>query len=141
MEKKSIVCPILPKIDSNLPLVQLKTLFLTVSEEYSFADPHFYIPSKIDLLFGANMYSELIFLERIRLGRKLSNLRNTHLGCIISGNAPAGMLHCKSTKHQSRKNISLIAQTSSIDELSKKFWIIERLSKRIFELRRLNKLH
>lgn len=127
----SVSCAILPKITCSLPLAPLKSDFFPIPSDIELADPSFGKPMQIHLLFGADVYYDLTFGERITLGVNLPVLEKTHLGWVIAGNVPTYMLACQSSsKKKNKQNISLFAQTVNIDELIQNFWAIEEIPKK-----------
>lgn len=74
---------ILPKITNQQPTTRFPRL--NISNNIKLADINYNIPGKIDILIGAELYSDLIVMEKIELGQKLPSLFNTKLGWIVIG--------------------------------------------------------
>lgn len=123
----SVEALVLSKITGNLPSSfiatevnwdHIKDLFL--------ADPQFSHPSKIDVLLGADIYSQILLdgLKRGPLGAPIA--QHTKLGWILSGQV-------WTNNNQNSRNISSFHHRFDIDTQIKKFWEIEELpKKRIF---------
>lgn len=81
------------------------------------ADPSFKIPNKIDMLLGADIYSQIIMDGLIKNSPQHPIAQNTQLGWILSGpiqsNANSSTILCNHIQHNEE------------DELLKKFWELE----------------
>lgn len=78
--------------------------------------------SQINSLLSTDVYYDLIFGERFRVGPDLPRLRKTYLGWITA-------VVCKNAEIQ-KQNVSLVAQTTHADKLIHKFWFIDGIPKK-----------
>jgi len=67
------------------PLLDLNASDWKIPENLELADYLFYKSERIDLLIGATLFFELLFIGQICLGNNLLVLQKTRLGWIISG--------------------------------------------------------
>lgn len=112
---------ILEKITSNLPHTPVP---IEVTERYKnlvLADPTFHLPSSIDILIGADLFSKIMTGERLVIADNLPAAMNSVFGYIIVGPAPI----CQNVD---RKNTSLLTTSlhdSALHKLMQRFWILE----------------
>lgn len=109
---------VLKSITSFLPNRKLAQLDFAALEGIELADPEYNRPNKIDLLLGAEVYSQVL-QEGIR---KVPNgslvAQATSLGWILSGTV-------SSPVNQTGEVLALHCQLQEGDELLKKFWELE----------------
>lgn len=77
---------IMKKLISNLPTASFSIKNWDCLENLKLADPHFNISGPIDLLLGADIYSELILNGVIRSGNSYPVAQQTRVGWILCGN-------------------------------------------------------
>ncbi|KAJ0169499.1 hypothetical protein K1T71_015086 [Dendrolimus kikuchii] len=121
--KLSVKAHVLKKLTCFLPSRQVRVLPQLASLEL--ADPWFGIPNKIDLLLGAEVYSQIL-LEGLVKGLPGSVIaQNTRLGWILSGKTDTS--NCLSDVNQSAKGnvISMHIVDATNNDLLKKFWEME----------------
>lgn len=76
---------VLEKITQNLPTIEVNVTDLDIPKNIKLADPRFNIPSKIDILIGAERFWELVCMGQIKLGRNKPILQKSLLGWLVSG--------------------------------------------------------
>jgi hypothetical protein len=113
-------CLIVPQVTSCMPTIKLDTSKITIPSHIKLANPRYFIPSKIDLLIGADYVWDLFCVGRINLGKDAPILQKTRLGWIISG--PLQMKTSCKTVH------CHFLQSSDIHTQMKQFWEIEDIS-------------
>lgn len=112
----SIKCFVLPRITSNMPSTNINCDFMQIPNTIQLADPNFNVPSKIDLLIGADIFWELLDDNRIRLPNG-PYLQKSKLGWLISGPVCDRSLRIN--------NQVQCHFTQSVDVQLKKFWELE----------------
>ena len=83
-----VTCIILNQITQRLPPFHLQLETINLPKEFLLADSHFYKPSIIDLLLGADIYYQLLIGDVYRVPGSFLTLVNTHLGHIVGGPIP-----------------------------------------------------
>jgi hypothetical protein len=73
-------CLIVPQVTSCMPTIKLDTFKITIPSHIKLANPRYFIPSKIDLLIGADYVWDLFCVGRINLGKDAPILQKTRLG-------------------------------------------------------------
>ncbi|XP_060804340.1 uncharacterized protein LOC132902581 [Amyelois transitella] len=106
---------VLSKITSLLPSNHVELMSWPDLKVLELADPEYYIPNRIDILLGADVYGNII-LEGLKKSPSGSTVaQNTELGWIISGIVQSKVsLSCEVT--------SMHAQ---LDNMLKSFWELE----------------
>lgn len=120
-----VECAILNKITCKLPQIRINENKFNIPSYVKLADPIFNTPSDIDMLLGADVYYDLLTQGIIKLGKNLPVLQNTHLGWIIAGNIPYNLTCSHISTQKDCTNVSLLVQTSQLDNLLQKFWSLE----------------
>ncbi|XP_063897988.1 uncharacterized protein LOC135118861 [Helicoverpa armigera] len=77
---------IMKKLTNNLPTTSFSTKNWSYLENLKLADPHFNISGPIDLLLGADTYSELILNGIMRSDSSYPVAQQTRVGWILCGN-------------------------------------------------------
>ena len=75
---------ILQRITKNLPILPVSILDWKQTNNRKLADPTFYIPGKIDLLLGADIFDQIVLEAKVRETESVF-LRETVFGWIVSG--------------------------------------------------------
>ena len=109
---------ILSTLASVLPTTNFNTPDWLENENLTLADPGFGTPSKIDILLGAEVYSEVILTGIIKNPQGNLIAQNTILGWILSGRMSQDL------GSQREKVISMHVNVRD-DDLLKQFWEIE----------------
>lgn len=134
---KNICCFVLPSITDEVPCRQLNLNELNIPSDLCLADPHFYVPSPVDLIIGADVFWDLLGTEKINLGIGKPVLYETRLGWIASGpvlhsgQVPCSLpLLCHLTNINSPKTIISgdRSSTDDIQNLLMRFWQLEEVS-------------
>ncbi|XP_018373378.1 PREDICTED: uncharacterized protein LOC108767813 [Trachymyrmex cornetzi] len=110
---------VLEKITQNLPTIEVNVTDLDIPKNIKLADPNFNIPSKIDILIGAERFWELVCVGQIRLGRNKPILQKSLLGWLVSGS-----INIVESKKHSQTSCNL----STLEELCQtvqRFWEVE----------------
>lgn len=76
---------ILSRITRDLPQQNLSLSVVRATENHTLADPEFYKSAPIDLLLGADIVSELITGETLKLGTNMPIAWQTSLGLVLIG--------------------------------------------------------
>lgn len=112
LPKRSKWCPTLP--DKKLPCNLVPTL----------ADPLFWNPNKIDLLFGIELWAEIIQNNLYKLGPALVS-QQTSIGNVIYGRIDQKS-HVEQIKNTT--NSVYMINTVELDKIFNKFWEFEDIS-------------
>ncbi|XP_055522883.1 uncharacterized protein LOC129717066 [Wyeomyia smithii] len=80
----SLECLITPKVTGTIPVSKINTTHWNLPEGVVLADPGFNTPQKVDLLIGAELFFDILKPSQLSLDDNLPQLRDTHLGWIIS---------------------------------------------------------
>lgn len=108
-------CLVISKITGNIPNVKLDVKSLNVPRHLELADPEFCIPSKVDMLIGADLFWQLICVGQIQLSQG-AILQKTRFGWIVAGPVQASVV---------RSNNIQCNTSQSIDAQLTKFWETE----------------
>ncbi|NEV48941.1 hypothetical protein EUZ93_00065, partial [Wolbachia pipientis] len=110
---------VLEKITQNLPTIEVNVTDLDIPKNIKLADPNFNIPSKIDILIGAERFWELVCVGQIRLGKNKPILQKSLLGWLVSGSINI----VESKKHpQTSCNLSTLEE---LCQTVQSFWEVE----------------
>ncbi|XP_037302797.1 uncharacterized protein LOC119193470, partial [Manduca sexta] len=111
---------VLKNITSCLPERKLEPFDWIEINGLCLADPEFNIPNKIDMLFGANVYSHILKegMKRSPNGNFIA--QSTKLGWIISGT-----VNERSSEDKENSNVISVLHTRAEEDILKKFWELE----------------
>ncbi|XP_037293581.1 uncharacterized protein LOC119189038 [Manduca sexta] len=111
---------VLKNITSCLPERKLEPFDWIEINGLYLADPEFNIPNKIDMLFGANVYSHILKegMKRSPNGNFIA--QSTKLGWIISGT-----VNERSSEDKENSNVISVLHTRAEEDILKKFWELE----------------
>lgn len=128
-ERYKVTCGILEKITCNLPQQEIDTSQFVIPPGIVLSDIEYFIPDKIDMLIGADLYFELLEPGIIRLGSNLPILQNSKLGWVLGGS-----VKFEQESAMSNLSVALFSRVDpDINNLIPKFWQLEEISnKRIF---------
>lgn len=115
---ENIACFVLPEITENLPNVKLEVSSLDIPVNLKLADPTFYLPGKIDMIIGADLFWRLICNGQHVLGNNKPVMQKTRLGWIVSGPLESSKL--KSVFCNFTRNFE-----ADINSQLSRFWEIE----------------
>jgi len=114
---------VINKITENLPSISFKKSIINFSENIILADKNYNISKPVDILLGVTVFYEILYSEKIILGKNLPILQHTSLGWVISGSLP---IYSKGNR---ACNLSI---SSSIEQQIEKFWKLEEYTPKTF---------
>lgn len=126
-------CFVLPSITNNVPGNKINISDLNIPSDICLADPHFYRPSAVDMIIGADLFWDLIGSEKIRLGTGKPILQDTRLGWLVSGPINSGhsplesTIICNFLQVESSTGASDMRFAETQSQLSR-FWQLEEIS-------------
>ncbi|XP_011173049.1 uncharacterized protein LOC105205390 [Solenopsis invicta] len=112
----------IPKITKRLPLNKVDLRKVEIPERIQLADPEFHIPATIDILLGASVFWDLLYVGQIKIFKQQPTFRKTQLGWIVAG---AMELHHMPTTMTTYCGFS--SERTLCDQLQK-FWQIEEIT-------------
>lgn len=128
---------VLNKLTSVIPARKVNIQLCQSLIQLKLADPKFHTPNKIDLLLGADIYSQILVEGLIKGSPGLPIAQNTKLGWILSGQVRSESVD--NSQSELCLNSSIISLHTHVkdDELLKRFWELESepssiISKKIF---------
>ncbi|KAJ8948310.1 hypothetical protein NQ318_020797 [Aromia moschata] len=116
-----VSCAVLNKITCFLLHCTVNKNDVPIPEHIKLADINFNIPSKIDLLFGSDIYYDIIVPGIIKFGKNMPTLQNSYLGWVLAG--PVLNNYCSSNVC-----VSLCSQNCNASDFMTKFWQLEEIS-------------
>lgn len=108
---------VFPTITINMPSQLISNQVADKYKNLALADPSFTIPSKVDLLLGADIFARILNGKRVSVGDSYPVAFGSIFGWIIIGPVPSSNSYVSTSHH-----ISLV---SSIESLMDKFWQVE----------------
>ncbi|VEN35931.1 unnamed protein product, partial [Callosobruchus maculatus] len=117
--KVNLWCFVLPQITERLPSIPINTTDLKIPKNIKLADPSFFMPEKVELLIGADLFWSLICIGQISLGPNKPLLQKTKLGWVVSG--PTSL-------SQPTMTLCNFSQEADIQRQLSKFWELEECS-------------
>jgi hypothetical protein len=108
---------VFPTVTGNMPSQSVSSQVADKYKNLALADPSFTIPSKIDLLLGADIFARILNGKRVSVGDSYPVALGSIFGWIIIGPVPPSNNYVPTSHH-----ISLV---SSIESLMDKFWQVE----------------
>ncbi|XP_039451131.1 uncharacterized protein LOC120430111 [Culex pipiens pallens] len=76
---------VVPRITSNLPVVEIDVASWPLPPGLQLADPKFHTPGEIDLIIGNEIFFDLVKSGRVKIGRNAPTLAETELGWVLGG--------------------------------------------------------
>lgn len=76
---------LLNRITNRLPIQAIDIKNWNIPGNINLADPKFDIPNKVDLLIGAEIFLDMLYVGQIKLSDDLPRLQKTTFGWIVSG--------------------------------------------------------
>nr|CAI5863233.1 unnamed protein product [Callosobruchus analis] len=118
---------VINRITGNLPGVFFSKRELNIPVNIKLADPTLNIPSKIDILLGADIFWNLLCIGQIQLGKSQPMLQKTRLGWILGGrfNQPEADIKCHFLQLKEKSDSQIQTQLS-------KFWEVEEIPPKRF---------
>jgi len=80
-----ITAVIAPSITERQPSFNVDIGSWNIPKNIQLADPRFYAPQRVDLLFAASLFFEMLCVGQIKLPPGLPLIQKTRLGCVVSG--------------------------------------------------------
>ncbi|GBO36485.1 hypothetical protein AVEN_99452-1 [Araneus ventricosus] len=114
---------VLPKITDFSPATRLDVSNLKIPENIQLADETFYIPQKVDLLLGCELFFEFIKADKIRLNDSRLILQDTCFGFIVAGSTEPIFQINNATNH-----CFLSRGMDTLDKILRSFWEIENVT-------------
>ncbi|KAF2882438.1 hypothetical protein ILUMI_23720 [Ignelater luminosus] len=110
---------VVAKITDPLPNFTVQLSQIKIPKNIILADPEFYIPSKIDILLGADIFWQLLCVGQIHLDRSQPYFQKTQLGWVAGGSVPNPLNSNRIATHLSTINSenALESQISKFSEL------------------------
>ncbi|XP_055527916.1 uncharacterized protein LOC129720455 [Wyeomyia smithii] len=116
--ESSIDYLVVPRVTGALPSLKLNSKNWPIPTELQLADPKFFIPSRIDILLGAEVFFDLLQVGKIRMSTELPILQESRLGWpIYNVRSVTGVQNC----HASSSN----QYNEQLNDLMKRFWMID----------------
>ncbi|KYN24375.1 hypothetical protein ALC57_04022 [Trachymyrmex cornetzi] len=112
----NLACLIISDITGPLPNVIIDKERLQIPSNIRLADPSFHLPSRVDILIGADSFWNLLCVGQIKVGREQLIMQKTKLGWIAAG--PLGISSTNTVKCNLSKHID-------INDQLLKFWELE----------------
>ncbi|XP_072400729.1 uncharacterized protein [Diabrotica undecimpunctata] len=83
-------CSVIDRITERLPQIALNPHGLKIPDHliHELADPHFWEPSNIDILIGADLYFSIVKGDLISLGHNQPTILETAFGYVVAGPVP-----------------------------------------------------
>ncbi|XP_046966951.1 uncharacterized protein LOC124534960 [Vanessa cardui] len=114
---------VLTKLTYFLPTKKANVQLWPALAQLKLADPKFDVPNKIDLLLGAEVYSQILVEGLIKGPPGCPVAQNTHLGWILSGQIHSD--HVDSESCQANSVIVNMYTQCNDNDLLRKFWELE----------------
>ena len=124
--KSSLCCLIKPKISELLPSYPVKYDQTSISEHIQLADPWFFKPDVVDLLIGAELFSEIISAGSSTTINNIP-LHYTALGYVVMGKTLIDQNPLNNVGNTSQVKAISLNICESLDEKIQKFWEIESI--------------
>ncbi|XP_067217199.1 uncharacterized protein [Linepithema humile] len=113
----NIQCLVIPEITGHLPAQHIKIQDLQIPNNIRLADPSFYIPSRVDILLGADCFWDLLCVGQLKIGQNQLTMQKTKLGWVAAG-------PWKGITHSIKCNLS---RAVDIERSLARFWEIEEI--------------
>ncbi|XP_046143144.1 uncharacterized protein LOC123988150 [Osmia bicornis bicornis] len=118
---------ILPKLTSQLPARCAMALDIEMFAGLSLADPQFYVPGSVDIIFGADIYGQLLRSGLRSFPSSSLVAQKTVLGWIVSGPVHSDGSR-RAVDHKSMPLQMLhSAAEQDLDQSLRRFWALEEL--------------
>jgi len=123
--KTKIDCALLPKITGMIPATFVDSSDWGIPQRLLLADENFNRPNSIDILFGADVFFEVLCHKKTR-PRNYPVLQDIDLRWIVSGKIPLA-----APEEVPRKSF-FIRNNDNLDQQLQRFWEIEELPNKIW---------
>ncbi|XP_045540617.1 uncharacterized protein LOC106708519 [Papilio machaon] len=114
---------VMKKLTTVLPERKIKEQSVEFMSPMALADPSFNVPNKIDLLLGAEVYSQILLEGIVKDPSSRVVAQNTRLGWILSGQLKT--ISHSETFNNCHNIVSLHSFHSNENELLRRFWELE----------------
>nr|XP_029725374.1 uncharacterized protein LOC115265232 [Aedes albopictus] len=109
---------VVPHVTGCLPARKIDIDQWQIPSELLLADPRFSVPAKVDMLIGAELFFELLLMDRLKLNDCQAMLWKTKLGWIVSGAFPSIQRTVLAASHIAY----LESPESNLEGLVQRFW-------------------
>lgn len=116
--RSNIDCHIFTNVTTAVPITYIDTKHIQIPSGLCLSDPSYNIPSKVDLLIGADTFWDVLGSQKISLGKHLPELRSSEFGWIVTGH----ILNSKGTLSQ------CFFTQGQLDHDLTRFWEIDSVS-------------
>lgn len=83
--RTNIDCYVFTNVTTAVPITYIDTRHIQIPAGLCLSDPTYNIPSKVDILIGADIFWDILGNKRISLGKHQPMLRSSELGWIVTG--------------------------------------------------------
>ncbi|XP_062716695.1 uncharacterized protein LOC134292046 [Aedes albopictus] len=83
--RATLECLVTPKVTGTIPTTDIDVTSWLLPDGIQLADPSFFRTDKVDMLIGAELFFALMKPGHITLDDGLPELRNSHLGWLVTG--------------------------------------------------------
>lgn len=123
----TINCSILPKITNYLPARYIPVDEWNLPQDIQLADPEFNQPQRVDILLGAQLFMNILRMERCTRQGPYPIVQNTELGWIIGGEYNAVSPSDENTPLQTL----FLRSDTNLDAQVQRFWELEEMTQKI----------
>lgn len=120
--KMNASCLVIPEIIGTLPCDVVDIADWKIPNHLNLADPSFNTPANVEVLLGANYFWDILYPERISLGKGKPVMQNSKFGWVISGSVPFNF-----PSHAAMP--CNVATTCNVDDSLRHFWELEEIPK------------
>lgn len=110
----ALECLVTPKVTGNIPTRKIDVSGWRLPEAAVLADPAFHIPGKVDMIIGGELFFDILKPRYLRLSKNLPQLRETHLGWIVTGVFKESQRHVE----PQHSNVAIIEVVETSKQLS-----------------------
>lgn len=116
----TLECLVTPRVTGTIPTTDIDISGWVLPDGIHLADPQFFKTNKVDMLIGAELFFALMKPGHITLDDDLPELRNSHLGWLVTG-------AYRPARHNEAVQYSHVASLESVEEAIRKFWELEEV--------------
>ncbi|XP_062538201.1 uncharacterized protein LOC134206488 [Armigeres subalbatus] len=118
--RAAVECLVTPKVTGTIPTTNIDVTDWVIPDGIQLADPSFFKSNKVDMLIGAELFFALMKPGHITLDDDLPELRNSHLGWLVTG-------AYRTTRKEEAIQYSHVASLDSVEQMIRQFWEIEEV--------------
>lgn len=117
----NVTCAVIDEITCELPQFSFESP-VNIPDGVKLSDEDYNQPGKIDILFGADVFFQILLAGTIKVNKSQLVLQNTCFGYVVSGSLP-------NFKQNSSSNLSVIALHTAVqmEKLVSQFWEAEKV--------------